>query len=1074
MVHVSPGIYFKETDLTYAAKSLGITSLGLVGETVKGPAFQPFDIEDFAQFQTYFGGTNTEHFRGSQYPKYELPYIAKEYLKESNRLSVCRVLGLSGTNAGTAWVIPAYGTAANTPYPSDKPMIVAVLRSRGEHKEAAFVQAANPDKDICNDQYEYDKILYYAKSVKLIPSANLNAGDTCKPGFDKTEGSFGIDSNNMGRFTVQVTTYADEVKNYAVSLNPEDRNYILNVLGADPENGNTEVYVEELYDVALRQLIEERKLNYIGTKDGEDELFTISEVKILPSHAPVNDILYKDESTLTRRNVGQRYLYSANSLNNETGEQLKVHVKTTDSDGLSTWTPAVGEVGHIYTVVAYTKSDGTREYYYGEIATDVESIDASRDFKNALGVVGDGAEYTIFDNAVECLADGAFYVYEAANVKPVTVDWHNYKDAYRYAVTPWVVSEMKGSAEHVELHKLFRFSTISDGANANTEVKVSIENIDPEAGTFDVLVRSFFDTDASPIIYERYKQCNLVPGSNRYIALLIGSTNETYDTKSNYITVEVNEDDITRVSTPAGFLGYPVRDVEGGTAIYKKGAAPSLSRPYFKYNTSVDEDIRINRQYFGISDMTGIDVDILRYKGVEAYNEKPSGLSPCFHLDSRIFTGKPVKEGSDWVTYYTDENGNKVQDKNKKDMKQIISVDGQSGYEWVTVGINEMTDMQIEPRIGDYETMMGTIYEDKRYRKFSMVFYGGWDGWDYYRTSRSNGDNFKFQKYRGKVNQTSGHGANFSMLREPELYGFDAADKCINSDFYAYLSAIRKFANPNETDINVLATPGIDYVNNQMLVEEVIDMVENERADCVYVVTTPDKPFGASDSQSEMYTASDAVMNLEDANIDSNYTTTFYPWIKYYDETNNKYIYLPVTKDVVRNFAYTDNVAYPWFAAAGWNRGTINGVYPKRKLTVAETDVLYAGRLNYINCFATEGMRLWGDKNLQVNESQMNRTSKRRLLIRIRKLLSIACVGLVFDPNDNTLVDSFKSAVKNVLDDMVSKRGIADYRIKVDDSAEARERLEVPGTLYIKPVPNAEYININMVITPYGASFDDI
>lgn len=1096
MVHVSPGIYFKETDLTYAAKSLGITSLGLVGETVKGPAFQPFDIEDFAQFQTYFGGTNTECFRGSQYPKYELPYIAKEYLKESNRLSVCRVLGLSGTNAGTAWIIPAYGTAETTPYPSDKPMIVAVLRSRGEHKEAAFVEKAKPSEGICEDQYEYDKIQYYAKSVKLIPSANLNAGDTCNPGFSQTQGSFTINANNMGRFTVQVTTYTGEVKNYAVSLNPEDRNYILNVLGADPENGGTEVYVEELYDVALRQQIEIGQLNYIGLPgEDNDNLITVSEVKILPAHAPVNGIMYKDESTLTRRNVGQRYLFTQDSLNNETGKALTVHVKTVDENGLVTWTPKPGEVGHIYTVVGYTKTDGTREYYYGEVADtfvtegeegvfviNVEKIDATREFKNSVGSVAtigdDPDDFTIFDNAVECLADGFFYIFtteetkgedgntrEIKKVLPVTIDWHNYKDAYRYAVTPWVVSEMKGSAEHVELHKLFRFATISDGAMANTEVKISIENIDPEAGTFDVLVRSFYDTDASPIVLERYKQCNLVPGSDRYIALLIGSTNESYNTKSNYITVEVNEDDITRVSIPAGFLGYPVRDVEGGTSIYKKGTPPKLSRPYFKYNTSVDQDIRINRQYFGISDMTGIDTDILRYKGVEAYNEIPTGLSPCFHLDARIFNGKPKnKEG---VVEYKPDGGGAT-------LTQTVSVDGQTGYEWVTVGINEMTDKQIEPRIGDYATMMGTIYEDKRYRKFSMVFYGGWDGWDYYRTSRSIGDNFKFQKYRGKVNQTSGHGANFSMLREPELYGFDAADKCINSDFYAYLSAIRKFANPNETEINVLATPGIDYVNNQMLVEEVIDMVENERADCVYVVTTPDKPFGASDAQSEMYTASDAVMNLEDTGIDSNYTTSFYPWVKFYDDANNKYIYLPVTKDVVRNFAYTDNVAYPWFAAAGWNRGSINGEYPKRKLTVAETDILYAGRLNYINCFATEGMRLWGDKNFQVNESQMNRTSKRRLLIRIRKLLSIACIGLVFDPNDNSLADSFRSAVKTVLDDIVNKRGIADYRIKVDDSAEARERLEVPGTLYIKPVPNAEYININMVITPYGASFDNI
>lgn len=34
-IHVSAGIYSREIDLTYAAKSLGITTLGVVGETTK-------------------------------------------------------------------------------------------------------------------------------------------------------------------------------------------------------------------------------------------------------------------------------------------------------------------------------------------------------------------------------------------------------------------------------------------------------------------------------------------------------------------------------------------------------------------------------------------------------------------------------------------------------------------------------------------------------------------------------------------------------------------------------------------------------------------------------------------------------------------------------------------------------------------------------------------------------------------------------------------------------------------------------------------------------------------------------
>ena len=98
--HVSPGIYTEEKDVTYSVKSLGITSLGLAGETLYGPAFENIEIENWSQFVDYFGGTSPEKFKGTDLPKYELPYVAKSYLEESRRLNVVRVLGLSGYHAG--------------------------------------------------------------------------------------------------------------------------------------------------------------------------------------------------------------------------------------------------------------------------------------------------------------------------------------------------------------------------------------------------------------------------------------------------------------------------------------------------------------------------------------------------------------------------------------------------------------------------------------------------------------------------------------------------------------------------------------------------------------------------------------------------------------------------------------------------------------------------------------------------------------------------------------------------------------------------------------------------------------
>ena len=69
--HSSPGVYTKEVDVTYSTKSLGITTLGVAGETLKGPAFEPIRIEKWDDFVDYFGGTSTEKYKGSQYPKYE-------------------------------------------------------------------------------------------------------------------------------------------------------------------------------------------------------------------------------------------------------------------------------------------------------------------------------------------------------------------------------------------------------------------------------------------------------------------------------------------------------------------------------------------------------------------------------------------------------------------------------------------------------------------------------------------------------------------------------------------------------------------------------------------------------------------------------------------------------------------------------------------------------------------------------------------------------------------------------------------------------------------------------------------
>ena len=83
----------------------------------------------------------------------------------------------------------------------------------------------------------------------------------------------------------------------------------------------------------------------------------------------------------------------------------------------------------------------------------------------------------------------------------------------------------------------------------------------------------------------------------------------------------------------------------------------------------------------------------------------------------------------------------------------------------------------------------------------------------------------------------------------------------------------------------------------------------------------------------------EATENLEDTGIDSNYTATYYPWILTRDTVNNTQIYLPPTAEVVRNLALTDNIAFPWFASAGYTRGLVNGIKARKKLTQDDRDI---------------------------------------------------------------------------------------------------------------------------------------
>ena len=512
--------------------------------------------------------------------------------------------------------------------------------------------------------------------------------------------------------------------------------------------------------------------------------------------------------------------------------------------------------------------------------------------------------------------------------------------------------------------------------------------------------------------------------------------------------VEVIEDDMTAECVPSGFMGYPVRsygnyDIDLGEG---KKLEVTCVPPSFKYNTVYDEDIKSKKQYFGLSDITGVDVDILTYKGKNAYSNKyKTGYTNGFHLDSTLSLAK-LETG---IT---------------------ITIDGEEDVMgWDTVNVNNVTSEGKIPVIGTESSMEGTIYEDVNLRKFTLYPYGGFDGWDIYRKSRTNTDEYKANKYKGNV--TKGSTANFSKIYNGDT--LNLSGNAITTDYYAYLAGYKQFENPELYQINLFATPGIDYVNNGSLVNEVISMLEEDRKDTFYVVTTPDKPSGASDAVDEMYSSSDASSNLDDSSIDTYYAASYYPWVKYYDSTNNMYINLPATKDVLRNMADVDNKKYPWIAPAGIERGDVECVKTHFFTKLEDEDNVYDNRINPIKTFSKDGVKVWGEKTLYTGDTPMNRINTVRLVLYLRKLINESCRRLIFEPNDTTLKDEFRSIVEPILQNIKVERGIVDFRLDISQTLEEMDAHEMNCKLWVKPTPPLEYIGIAFMVSPLGVDFDE-
>jgi len=174
-------------------------------------------------------------------------------------------------------------------------------------------------------------------------------------------------------------------------------------------------------------------------------------------------------------------------------------------------------------------------------------------------------------------------------------------------------------------------------------------------------------------------------------------------------------------------------------------------------------------------------------------------------------------------------------------------------------------------------------------------------------------------------------------------------------------------------------------------------------------------------------------------------------------------------------FAANDRVAAEWFAPAGLNRGGLSGaVAVLQRLTQADRDNLYEGKVNPIVQFPGQGIVVFGQKTLQDKPSALDRINVRRLLLTVRKYIASTSRYLIFEQNTSTTRNRFLNIVNPYLESIQQRQGLYAFKVVMDASNNTPDTIDrnfLNGSIYLQPTKTAEFIQIDFNIMPTGASF---
>jgi len=1051
----SPGFFEREIDLTQRERQITGVPAGIAGTSQTGPAFVPVTVGSMIDFTKKFGDLNSENFA---------PYAVNEFLKNRTAVTYIRVLG-AGSNASTTDinVTRTQGTVKNAGF------IIkgqAASTADGRYKGAVQFIAATHEVPtnyevagypIFTDNRSYGlstggdvhliRAMVFTASGSRLEITGSNAFYPTTPG-SRTPGDDAYisaynGSDTQGTFKLIVSSAmgsnfaSDEgragIKIYTASLDPDSKFYIGKILNKDPSRFSAE------------------------------------------QHLLYADFPVESEVAKVKRSGLKSYVCLVSGSQNTSGNSGDTSLKFINTFGKfdTRYQPA-------RTTNFISQPYGSSEYdlFYLETISDGSVINGKfkisiRDVKKSTNPKTEYGTFTLeirdfndTDTDTKILESFPLCNLNPANENFVGKKIGDYKVFYNFDAETESERRLVVEGSHPNKSSYVRI-VLSDALNAGDIPKDALPfgfRGLPVIKTNDTL------TDDNTLglagignATNIKPRLGLVSGSISVVGSVIPAALTGSILPPVPLRFKSTRGAVKQSSSPA-FIGEP-GTLELADSRYYWGikferlpSTASISNAVLQSNASSTPNKLISSysKFLGISKLdalvTGSGADAFNdnkftLARVALYNSITSGQTLQAAIEATI-TGSAATHIRE-AAYLRDKDPDNANYSLTDGTLSRLSIASLYAHPTSHVYFNRFVD----------------------YNKFTNMMYGGFDG-----NNILDSDMRLMNDRAASSDAASGGkaaGGKNSRINLSSDYAPGVGKN--NNTVAAYRAAGRILTDPMASRVNIIAVPGM---RDSFVTDYIADRTR-DYSKGFYIMDIPqysnDKKiiFDGNVASPDVRTTAE---QFSARNIDNSYAGAYFPDVSISDPINGRAAKVPASVVVVGALGYTDAVAYPWFAPAGFNRGALESVVnTSTRLTTSERDELYENRINPIANFPNGGFVIFGQKTLQQAQSALDRVNVRRMLIEVKRLVSDVANKIVFDQNTPSTRTKFVAQVTPLLSIIQSQQGIDQFKVVMDSSNNSPEDVEsnrLNGRIVLVPTRAVEFIAIDFIITNSGVSFD--